>query len=143
MHLRTWLTIAALTTALGCGDDAGGETVASKEETRNAALALTEAVDFENGISRTGAMPAATADSITLIPDTKSLVLVPGDSAEMTMAFENPDEDKDPVDAVLLQFSDSDDHIEVPRMAGDAGAGDAGAGAGDSEIKMPFSIDEQ
>ena len=66
MHLRTWLTIAALTTALGCGDDAGGESVASKEETRSAALALTEAVDFENGISRTGAMPAATADSITL-----------------------------------------------------------------------------
>ena len=44
----------------------------------------------------------------------------------MSLEVENPDEDEDPVESTLLQFDESDEHIEVTKSTPNGGVDDPG-----------------
>jgi len=153
--IARWLLIAGLVAGLGCGDSKGG--IADGAErgncfsngTCNAGLtclsglcvnavsatqALSEAIAFEGGVSRVGNIPNVTNEGITLIPDDLSLVLTPGDGPTlMSLTADNPNESDDPVDLTLMQFADTDDHIEVERAP-------VAAGEDATKIELTFSL---
>jgi hypothetical protein len=118
---------------MACGDDDAGGKDTSSGESRAVAEALTEGIEFENGLLRNGDIPEASADTVMLSQDDDVLQLKPGDTSLMSLGVENPDAE-DPVESVLLQFGEDDQHVEVPADAGDAGTGD--------QITLMFGIDD-
>ncbi len=125
--VRTWLaplgTAAILTAGASC--TSSGKQAATPTG-KAVAEALTTGANFPDGLIKKGAIPAADADKVSLAQNDPPIKLKPGDSVIMSLDADNPDEDSDPVDATLIQFEDSDSHIEVPRASGDGGSGDAG-----------------
>jgi len=122
MRLGIWLGLFALGAFAACGDDDGGDDDTSPGSSRAVAEALTEGIQFEDGLVRRGSIPDASADTVRLSQDDDVLRLAPGASALMSLAVDNPDED-DPVESTLIQFQEADDHVEVPAAEGDAGVG--------------------
>jgi hypothetical protein len=118
--------------AMACGDDAEDESNTSSDESRAVAEALTEGIEFENGLLRNGEIPEASA-TVMLSQDDDVLQLKPGDTSLMSLGVENPDSE-DPVESVLLQFGEDDQHVEVPVDAADAGMG--------NQIQLMFGIDD-
>jgi len=114
---RQWL-IAALVMltgmAISCGDDSGAPTDDEGETRRRVVEALTEGVDFEDGITRLEPMPDTTDEDLVVDQDDAPIALNPGLPSLLPFDIENSDED-DPVVATLLQFEDGDEdeHIEV------------------------------
>lgn len=134
MRLGTWLgLLAAIAVGTACGDDSSDENDTSSEEARAIAEALTDGIEFENGLLRSGSIPEASADTVRLSQDDDVLRLAPGDSSLMSLGVENPNED-DPVESALMQFEDAEDHVEVPADEADAGASD--------ELSLSFGVDD-
>jgi hypothetical protein len=131
MRLGTWLGLLAAF-GMACGDDAEDDADTPSGESRAVAEALTEGIQFEDGLVRDGNIPEANA-TVMLSQDDDVLQLAPGDTSLMSLGVENPD-DEDPVESVLLQFGEDDQHVEVPADAGDAGTG--------NQIMLMFGVDD-
>jgi hypothetical protein len=136
MRLHTWLALAALVLWTGCGDDDAddGDKGSSAPDTTQVSEALTEGVDFENGLLVKGSIPPVSAQTVMLAQDDDVLRLVPGETSLMALEVDNPEESEDPVESTLLQFEESDDHVEVTRDAPDGGAADP------SQIQISFDV---
>jgi hypothetical protein len=132
MRLGTWLGLLALGLAVACGDDSSDDDGSSGS--RAVAEALTEGIQFENGLLRTGSIPEASADTVRLSQDDDVLRLAPGGSSLMSLAVENPEEG-DPVESTLIQFEDADGHVEVP-------ADESDAGVGNGELMLSFQVED-
>lgn len=133
------MLIAAVAAACGDDDDdtsGGGE--------RSLAEALTSGVKFDHGVLRGRPLPGSDSggERVRLLIDAATLRLAPGQESTMTLDVANPDEDDEPMDSVLLQFEDSDSHIEVARDDDNVSRPDAGAGDGDLHVELPFSVDD-
>lgn len=132
MQLRNRLCLVLIAGVLGCGGGtkhaAGGT---SPRVAAAAAEALTDGLSFAGGIVKSGGIPAASNEKVTLDPGSDKLTLVPAESTLMPLDITNPDEDKDPVAATLVQFGDdANAHVEIMRMQSSASA-DAGTSASD------------
>jgi len=132
MKISTWLVALAFTLGMvGCGggstNNASGSGAAAVSKA--VAEALTNAVSIPNALLKMGALPAASADQVSVTQNDPPLSMQPGGATIMSLDVDNPDESTDPVESSLVQFSDSDSHFEVPR---DSGSGDAGSTKGDA-----------
>ena len=102
------------------------------------AEALTTGVKFKDGLIKSGDIPEADADNVKItVQDDGPLELEPGDSQLMSLAVDNPDQDEDPIEATLIQFDGSSDHVEV---AADDLA-DAGTDS-TAELSTSFTLDD-
>jgi hypothetical protein len=102
------------------------------------AEALTTGVKFKDGLVKKGGIPEADADNVKIVvQEDAPLELEPGEDALMSLAVDNPDEDDDPVEATLIQFDGSSDHVEV--AAGDSA--DAGTDS-TGELSTSFTLDD-
>lgn len=104
--------------------------------------ALTRGVKFDKGLLKKGALPKSNAagDKVRLLTDAVALSMAPGKASIMTLDADNPDEDKHPVAATLMQFEGSDSQIEVP-VGSNTSRVDGGAGANALlHIENPFSV---
>jgi hypothetical protein len=117
MSMRHSIGIAFLLAAVACG---GSQ---SKHRQVSAAQALTDSLDFEGGVLRTGNIPETTDDGVTLVEDDVSLIMNPDDpSGAMSLTADNPNEADDPIDLAMIHFAGADEHIEVPRPPAKKGA---------------------
>lgn len=138
MRLRTWLALSALLLWTGCGDDADtdGDKGSKAPDTAQVSEALITGVSFKSGELVKGSIPAVSAQTVMLAQDDDVVRLLPGEAALMALEVENPDEGDDPVESILLQFEESDDHIEVTRETPDGGAADP------SHIEIGFDVSD-
>jgi hypothetical protein len=132
MRLGTWLGLLGTTLLIACGDDSSDDADRSSDESKAVAEALTEGLQFERGLLRRGTIPEASAETVRLTQEDDVLRLVPGESSLMSLGVENPEDD--PVESVLLQFEDAEQHVEVAADSGDAGVND--------EISLDFGVDD-
>lgn len=126
MSVRGWLWLSAivLVPSLACGG--GSSKSPGKVASGAAAQALTDGLTFEGGVVKTGGLPDASNQKVTLDPGSGALALKPSESMLMPLDITNPDEDTDPVAATLLQFGDSNSHVEIPRKSPDGAMLDSG-----------------
>jgi sugar lactone lactonase YvrE len=122
MHVRGWLIGVAIgcATALGCGGGNKGSGISASKVAGTTAQALTDGLSFSGGIVKTGGIPDASNESVTLDPGSSTLALEPSGSLLMPLDINNPEEDTDPVAATLLQFGDDNNHVEIPRKNSEA-----------------------
>ena len=101
--------------------------------------ALTSKVEFKGGLLVEGSIPDTSNEKVMLRQSEDKVRLKPGATSLMALEVENPDEADDPVESTLLQFEESDDHIEVARSS----ASDAGTDAGMSDpshLELNFEV---
>lgn len=139
MRQRTWLALTVLVLVASCGDDDtdGGDDGSRAPDTAQVAEALTTGVSFKSGELVKGSIPPVSAQTVMLVQSDDVLRLVPGEASLMSLEVDNPDEETDPVESTLLQFEQSDDHIEVTRDAADGGASEP------SQIEIAFDVNEE
>ncbi len=122
------VVLVALSAQLGgCFGGGNSGAASSGDSNKAAALALTEAISFENGKLVPGLMPAADATGVSLFPLTSQAVSA-GDSTLLSFDLDNPD-DKNGVLMSLVQFDGASQHFEIDSKAADAGAAASGKGS--------------
>lgn len=119
--------------ALGCGDDDGGEPPASDNTQASLPDALTKSMRFENGTVKLGDIGGASNDTVMLFVADDRVELAPGGASLLAFEVDNP-VGSEPVEAVLLQFADAVEHIEVAQQVQPA--------AEPVSVMLDFSIDE-
>ena len=102
------LLCCAALLGVACGDDAEPEAKSS----RSVADALTRGVRFSNGTVRLGDIGDSSSDRVRLVDADERMTLQPGQSMLLSLGVESSEQDA-ALDAVLLQFSGGDSHIEV------------------------------
>jgi hypothetical protein len=129
----SWAIVAA---AAACKSSDGDE--GSNGRRRSLAEALTNGIEFDNGVLRTRPLPASEgAERVRLDPGNETLRLQPDQDSLLSFGLENPDEDGEPVDSILLQFSGSENHIDVPRS--DDNVSESG-GEGSLTVEIAFHV---
>lgn len=139
MRIGSRLGMACVLVLAACGgDDDADDGGKSKRETL--AEALTRGVKFDGGVVKLGALPKPDAggERVSLVPDIARLLIEPGGASLMPMSVDNPDQEEHPLESTLLQFEDSDSHIEIPIGShGNSSAGDPTS----VEIEHPFEVE--
>ena len=121
---------------VGCGDDDDDGSSGTDRAAKVVAASLTSNVLFADGVVKTGEIPPTSASTVSLKQEDQVLSLAPKTAEILTIEFDNPDEEDDPVTATLMQFEDDEkNHIEVDKESG----GDAGS---DNEIALEFMVDD-
>jgi hypothetical protein len=115
------LGLASAILVLGCSSSGKTATPQYDNSSKAVAQALTTGLEVDNGKLKSGSLPATTADNVSVMSDSDTVTLKPSGTAIMSLSVDNPDESKDPVTAMLMQFQDTDQHFEVPRDKGDGG----------------------
>lgn len=142
MKLGTWLGLAALVCAAGCSSS--GKKTANQGDSKAVSEALTTGIEIDHGKKLAGVIPKPTATDVDVQQqDDAPLMLAPtGGDSIMSLDADNPDEDTDPVTAMLMQFADSNEHIEaaVEPSASDGGMADAGTTTKHYEVH--FSVND-
>jgi hypothetical protein len=143
MKFGTWLGLAALVCAAGCSSS--GKKTANQGDSKAVSEALTTGITVEHGKKLAGVIPKATATDVDVTQDDAPLMLAPnGGESIMSLDADNPDEDTDPVAAMLMQFDGSDEHFEadVEASGSDAGTADAGTSTGTKHYSVSFTVDD-
>jgi hypothetical protein len=140
MKLGTWLGLAALVCAAGCSSS--GKKTANQGDSKAVSEALTTGITVEHGKKLAGVIPKATADDVEVTQPDEPLTLAPKGDAIMSLDADNPDEDSDPVEAMLMQFEDSDEHFEADVEAGEGDGGTADGGTGTKHYQVHFTIND-
>jgi hypothetical protein len=135
--------IAAAAAACTSSDDPDE---GSSGRRRSLAEALTNGIEFDNGVLRTRPLPDADegGERVRLDPGNSPLRLAPGQDSLMSFGVENPDEEGEPVDSFLMQFAGSESHIEVSRSEDNVSErGGAGSLTVEIGLKVADDICEQ
>jgi hypothetical protein len=131
------LSAVACLVGVSCGgdDDPAGEGGGGGggQDIAKVSMALTGGVDFENGSVVAALLPDPTNDTVELDQSATTLSLEPGGSEILPLEITNPEAADTQVEAVLLQFEESDGHIHVTVE---------GSEQENETIELPFTIDD-
>lgn len=127
MSVRTWLIAVTWIALMGCNEAGAGKSAGGSSKAA-AAQALTDQISIRGGVKRSGGLPGVTAEDTSLDQTDDTITMTPDAPDPTLMSLSVDDPDGTPPEATLMQFSDAEDHIEVPY--------DSDAGTGDIEISM-------
>ncbi len=90
-----------------------------------AAEQMSESAGFVGSDQISGEMPEPTATGVTVTPvggssGEPSVSIQPGETIDLRIEIDNPDESSDPVVATLIRFGDAGEYFEVPIMQSSA-----------------------
>lgn len=143
MKFGTWLGLAAIVCAAGCSSS--GKKTANQGDSKAVSEALSTGIMVEHGMKLAGVIPKPTATKVDVTQqDDAPLMLAPAGNGDSIMSLDadNPDEDTDPVTAMLMQFGDSNDHIEADVEASESDGGTADAGTTTKHYEVKFTVDD-
>jgi hypothetical protein len=95
--------------------------------------ALTRGLRFVAGTVQLGDIASSSNGTVTLSPPSGTVMLAPGRPSLLPLEIESSDE-SDAVEAVLLQFEDAEDHIEVDE--------ERDLSATPTEVSLDFDVDD-
>jgi hypothetical protein len=137
---RVALGIGIAIVALSC--TSSGKQASDSGPSQSLAEALSTGVKFDRGLFKKGPLPNpdSAAQKVKLTAEAATLGLKPGNSSIMSLDVDDPDDSTNPVQATLVQFEDSDSHVQV-RLPSNARKGDGGTGQnGVLHIENGFTV---